>query len=561
MRYAIGSKILIPSPKLLRFLGTQLDEVCFFTINSIATASKGSFPRTDSLFGRCSPASRRRLSTSPRPLATVQASILNFDCLRPISRNVTANNAPPLQHGTLSGLLASKDLKEKPFSTRYISTNVRPLLDKILGPRRTDFAPRPQEPAPLPSLLDDVNGASLGRSKASRVNELKLRCTELNEEGKVTLVNGEFKKTELIAKYGLLPRDLRKIDSSLLPHILVRPSAILINLLHLRVLIKYNRVLVLDAYGTTDSHTQSVFMYDLCGKLAQKDNPRQPGSLSYELRALEAVLISVTTGLEAEFEGVSDPVVRVLRELEEDIDRDKLRHLLVYSKKLGTFEQKARLVRDAIDDILEADDDLVSMYLTEKAQGKFRAENDHTEVEMLLESYHKVCDEIVQVSGNLVSNIRNTEEIVKAILDANRNSLMLLDLKFSIGTLGIGSGAFIAGLYGMNLKNFIEESDLGFLGVTSWSFIFAAVVCAYGMIKLRKVQRVSMWGEQGKRSRGNWRDVAAMPPLPGESRVERLKRSREAKHQAWSDYKQRIPTAEGANVSLPVVRRGKLDEA
>ncbi len=213
-----------------------------------------------------------------------------------------------------------------------------------------------------------------------------------------------------MTQYGLLPRDLRKIDSSLLPHILVRPSAILINLLHLRVLIKHNCVLVLDAYGSTDSFAQSQFMYDLSGKLSQKDS-RQAGGLPYEFRALEAVLISVTTGLEGEFEGVSEPVVRVLRELEEDIDRDKLRHLLIYSKKLGTFEQKARLVRDAIDDLLEADDDLVTMYLTERSQGKIREEEDHTEVEMLLESYHKVCDEIVQVSGNLVSNIRNTEEL------------------------------------------------------------------------------------------------------------------------------------------------------
>ena len=150
---------------------------------------------------------------------------------------------------------------------------------------------------------------------------------------------------------------------------------------------------------------------------------------------------------------------------------------------------------------------------------------------------------------------------VKAILDANRNSLMLLDLKFSIGTLGIGSGAFIASLYGMNLKNFMEESNLGFLGVTSWSFVFAAIVCAYGMTKLRKVQRVSMWGEQGKQSRGSWRDVAALPPLPGESRAERLKRTREAKHQAWSDYKQRIPNADGVDISPPVVRREKPEEA
>ena len=122
---------------------------------------------------------------------------------------------------------------------------------------------------------------------------------------------------------------------------------------------------------------------------------------------------------------------------------------------------------------------------------------------------------------------------VKAILDANRNSLMLLDLKFSVGTLGIGSGTLIAGLYGMNLKNFMEESDLGFLGVTSWSFLFAAIVCSYGLKKLRKVQRVSMWGEQGSKSRGSWREVPTAPALPGESRAERLKRLKELRQEEF----------------------------
>lgn len=209
-----------------------------------------------------------------------------------------------------------------------------------------------------------------------------------------------------MGQYGLLPRDLRKIDSSLLPSIMIRPSAILINFLHLRVLIKHNRVLVFDTYGTTDTYQQSVFMYDLEGKLMQNG-----GDLPYEFRALEAVLVAVTTGLESEFNGVQEPVMNVLRELEEDIDRDKLRYLLIYSKRLGTFEQKARLVRDALDELLEADDDLAAMYLTEKASGKERREDDHEDVELLLESYHKVTDEIVQAAENLVSNIRNTEEM------------------------------------------------------------------------------------------------------------------------------------------------------
>ncbi|KAF2223335.1 hypothetical protein BDZ85DRAFT_235388 [Elsinoe ampelina] len=401
----------------------------------------------------------------------------------------------------------------------------------------------PSSPSPLTSLLDD--SASLGSRLSKPIPDQRLRCTEFDEHGNVTVVNGEFRKSELIQKYGLQPRDLRKIDSSLLPNILVRQKSILMNLLHIRCLIQADRVLVFDAYGSTDSYTQSLFMYDLEGKLSLREGKgKGEAPLPYEFRALEAVLISVTSALESEFEGVRGPVVKVLRDLEENIDRDKLRMLLVLSKKLGTFEQRARLVRDAIDELLEADDDLASMYLTEKREGRERSEEDHTEVEMLLESYDKVCDEIVQVSGNLVSNIRNTEEIVKAILDANRNSLMLLDLKFSIGTLGIGAGTFVAALYGMNLKSFIEEWDFGFPLVSFTCAVFTAIACVYGLRKLRRVQRLSMWGEgdlsdrsPGRRdggrrswrvgedemhagSRGEWREV--------ESVAEQVKRMEEA---------------------------------
>ena len=76
-----------------------------------------------------------------------------------------------------------------------------------------------------------------------------------------------------------------------------------------------------------------------------------------------------------------------------------------------------------------ADEDLAGMYLTEKSRGKQRDVDQHDEVELLLEAYVKQIDGIVQEADQLVSNMRNTEEIVNIILDANRNSLMLLDLK------------------------------------------------------------------------------------------------------------------------------------
>lgn len=429
-----------------------------------------------------------------------------------------------------------KYLPPKPPQTRNASTEShspgfwRRWLRHRQALARSKIPPDPHAANSYEETSAQLFNLSRTLSRNTAGADLKLRCTEFDANGSVTLVSGEFKKSELIAKYGLLPRDLRKIDSSVLPHILVRPTAILINLLHLRVLIQSDRVLVFDAYGSTDSYTQSLFMYDLEGKLRQKADPRNGSTyLPYELRALEAVLISVTSGLEAEFALVREPVAHILQALEEDIDRDKLRHLLIHSKKLGTFEQKARLVRDAIDDLLEADDDLAAMYLTErKANGKAREEENHQEVEMLLESYHKICDEIVEISGLLISNIRNTEEVVKAILDANRNQLMLLEIKFSIGTLGLAGGTLVAGLYGMNLKNFIEESDLAFGGVSVVCFALSAMICVYGMRKLRKVQKVRMWGEgidvfgrtPRASGRGNWRNEAV------ESQAQRLSRLR-----------------------------------
>lgn len=495
---------VVPSTSLLRFLRSQSN----FCI--VAPASNSQRLRLPS----AGPRSCRGLTTSSFPSSS------RSSC-KTISSNDETWHRP---REPFKALPPPRPFPPKVPQTRNASTESHPpgfwrrWLRHRQALARSKIPPDPRAGTSYEETSAQLFNLSRTLSRNASGADLKLRCTEFDANGSVTLVSGEFKKSELIAKYGLQPRDLRKIDSSVLPHILVRPSAILINLLHLRVLIQCDRVLVFDAYGSTDSYTQSLFMYDLEGKLRQKPDPRNGSTyLPYELRALEAVLISVTSGLEAEFALVREPVANILQALEEDIDRDKLRHLLIHSKKLGTFEQKARLVRDAIDDLLEADDDLATMYLTErKTTGTAREEDNHQEVEMLLESYHKICDEIVEISGLLISNIRNTEEVVKAILDANRNQLMLLEIKFSVGTLGLAGGTLVAGLYGMNLKNFIEESDLAFGGVSAICFGLSAIICMYGMRKLRKVQKVRMWGEgvdifgrQPRASgRGNWRNEA-----------------------------------------------------
>ncbi|BFZ58534.1 magnesium ion transporter [Savitreella phatthalungensis] len=356
-----------------------------------------------------------------------------------------------------------------------LTNNIRPLVRYAHG---STVKERPRPP---------LERALLERSLLKSASpELLVRCTEFDSTGNVRVVSGEFKKAELCTKHGLLPRDLRKVDTgihTIIPSILVRKNSILVNLLHIRALVKADLVLVFDVYGSTDSHTQSVFMYDLENRLRQ--GSKGLGGLPYEFRALEAILVSVVTSLEAELRMLKAMVERLLGALEDNIHRDTLQQLLVHSRKVSNFARRATLIRDHLDELLESDDDLHDMYLTEKGDA-------HDEVELLLESYLKQTDEIVQTVENLTENIRNTEDIVNIILDAHRNSLMLFEIRVTIATLAIAAGTSIAGLYGMNLPNYLEEARWAFPTVTATAAMLTLVTMVFFRRKLRLMQKLTL---------------------------------------------------------------------
>ena len=136
-----------------------------------------------------------------------------------------------------------------------------------------------------------------------------------------------------------MARDIRKIDESQLPAILVRQRTILVNVLHFRVLITNEDVLVLHVYKTTQGETShiSAFMYELQGKLQQASVHHGQKSLPYELRALETILIMVMSELDLEFQDLRKPVLEVLQELDRDVSLEKLKRLADVSRRLSAF--------------------------------------------------------------------------------------------------------------------------------------------------------------------------------------------------------------------------------
>ncbi|CAO3616401.1 unnamed protein product [Cunninghamella blakesleeana] len=260
---------------------------------------------------------------------------------------------------------------------------------------------------------------------------------------------------------------------------------------HMRALLKSDMVVLFDTYGSTDSYNQSVFVYDLQERL------RSPNDhLPFEFKALEAILISVTSSMQSELDALEGPVNKLLNDLEglvdieEGVNPDRLKDLLQFSKKLSKFEHDVSSIKEAIEDLLEHDDDLAAMYLTAKKSGKPRDASDHEEVELLLESYLKQTEEIANDASRLISNMRSTEDVVQLTLDLSRNALMWFDIRLNMFMLSASIVGIYGALFGMNFKNYFEDDPFAF-GLVSASALLSGVgVFSLTLRKLKALARI-----------------------------------------------------------------------
>ncbi|KCV69166.1 hypothetical protein H696_04580 [Fonticula alba] len=306
--------------------------------------------------------------------------------------------------------------------------------------------------------------SSLSSARAAQARRLgiTLRTIEFDAAGRMADSFSLYAKSDLCSIHGLRPRDLRTINSyrDQAPSILVRSNAIIVNIEHAKALIKHNCVLLFDPMDSSTRHAQLRLMADLRQRLSEPD-PSQPQAfesfnsdpLPYELRALEAILESVTLSLRDQYNQFAPKGHALLRRLAGSTDRVLLVQVLELSKRLTRFEARLNAVQASLMDILNANDDMAGMYLTVRAQsGKAQPVDVHEDVEFMFEFYTKQIEELANAVTEMISNIRSTQSIVRIELDSQRNSLLLLELRLAIGTFAVGCGALGAGLFGMNLE-------------------------------------------------------------------------------------------------------------
>ena len=190
-----------PSSSLLRFLRSQAENVCFFTPTTPGSQSTLNVQRlrpTSDVFSKSCSKQARHFRSCPRRPATVESSLISLNFWQ---HGRKQDIDFPVHVSSLEKAVRDKKLALHGLSStqRFASNDCRPLYQKLWTIKRQNAGNSPKDLPPLPRYSVDAHGPTLGYSSGKASNELKLRCTEFDENGNVTHVNGEFKKSELIA--------------------------------------------------------------------------------------------------------------------------------------------------------------------------------------------------------------------------------------------------------------------------------------------------------------------------------------------------------------------------
>ncbi|SCM22420.1 magnesium transporter, putative [Plasmodium berghei] len=136
-----------------------------------------------------------------------------------------------------------------------------------------------------------------------------------------------------------------------------------------------------------------------------------------------------------------------------------LRDMMKIKNNLQKLSNLLNALRTNIEKILNNENDMKNMYLTYLNKNPYNNLKDCSDLEILLETHLQLTDELYGQLENVEEKITHYEELMRLNLDYNRNKFILLNAKISFSTLLFSISSVVTSLFGMNLKNFVEDSS------------------------------------------------------------------------------------------------------
>ncbi|WOK99384.1 magnesium transporter MRS2-A, chloroplastic-like isoform X1 [Canna indica] len=360
------------------------------------------------------------------------------------------------------------------------------------------------------SLLQKQNHQQKQRRRSSAsadsislgIREPVYEVVEVKSDG--TVSTRKINRRELLKSSGLRPRDIRSVDPSLwlmnsMPSLLVRDQAILINFGSLRAIVMNERVLIFD-YNRKGGRA---FLKALLPRLNPKSSNGGP-TMPFELEVVEAALLSRINRLEHKLMDVEPRVVALLEVLPNRLTADVLEQLRLSKQTLVELGSRAGELKQMLLDLLEDPHEIRRICIMGRtctvrrgsndmecahSLDKQIAEEEEEEIEMLLENYLQRCESCHGQAERLLDSAKEMEDSIAVNLSSRRLEVSRVELLLQVGTFCVAVGALVAGIFGMNLRSYLEEHVWAFWLTTAGILIGAVVVFSvmYSYLKDRRI--------------------------------------------------------------------------
>ncbi|XP_034817433.1 magnesium transporter MRS2 homolog, mitochondrial isoform X2 [Pan paniscus] len=261
--------------------------------------------------------------------------------------------------------------------------------------------------------------------------------TKFDKQGNVT--SFERKKTELYQELGLQARDLR------FQHVMsitVRNNRIIMRMEYLKAVITPECLLILDYRNL---NLEQWLFRELPSQLSG-EGQLVTYPLPFEFRAIEALLQYWINTLQGKLSILQPLILETLDALVDpkhsSVDRSKL-HILLQNGK------------------------------SEKSSAGI----DHAEeMELLLENYYRLADDLSNAARELRVLIDDSQSIIFINLDSHRNVMMRLNLQLTMGTFSLSLFGLMGVAFGMNLESSLEEDHRIFWLITGIMFMGSGLI-------------------------------------------------------------------------------------
>ncbi|XP_077253114.1 magnesium (Mg) transporter 10 [Tasmannia lanceolata] len=332
------------------------------------------------------------------------------------------------------------------------------------------------------------------------IREPVYEVIEVRSDGIMT--TKKINRRQLLKSSGLRLRDIRSVDPSLwltnsMPSLLVRDQAILLNLGSLRAIAMRERVLVFDF----NRKGGKAFLDSLLPRLNPRDANGGP-CMPFELEVVEAALVSRIQRLEQKLMKLEPRVAALLEVLPNRLTADVLEQLRLSKQTLVELGSRAGALKQMLLDLLEDPHEIRRICVLGRncsvRKGNVEcslpiekqiAEDEEEEIEMLLENYLQRCESCHGQAERLLDSAKEMEDSIAVNLSSRRLEVSRVELLLQVGTFCVAVGALVAGIFGMNLKSYLEEHVFAFWLTTAGIIVggVAAFFILYSYLRAKKI--------------------------------------------------------------------------